>query len=85
MLKLGDKVKVKERLYLGEWLEPGTEVTLVGRKSGEYGTLWLGQKGEVGDYELPKIFTFAPAELSELRRYHERIDERTTQFKRNSK
>lgn len=66
MLKLGDKVKTKERLFLGEWIESGTEITLVGRKSGDYGTLWIGQRGQVGDYEQPKVFTFAPAELEEI-------------------
>ncbi len=67
MLKLGDRVRVKERLYLGEWLEPGTELVLVGRKSGEGGELWLCQRGEVGDYELPKVFTITPAELEGIR------------------
>ncbi|MDD5510619.1 MAG: hypothetical protein PHI12_07415 [Dehalococcoidales bacterium] len=66
MLKLGDKVKIEKPIYLGEWLEPGTEITLVGRKSGEYGTLWLGQKGEIEDFELPKIFTLAPGDLEEI-------------------
>ena len=40
-MKLGDTIHTHGQLHLGREIPPGTEGKLIGRKSGDYGTLWL--------------------------------------------
>ena len=59
MIRLGAKVKTVGNLYLGKPIPAGTKGEAIGRKSGDYGTLYIVQ---IGDNDFLKL---APAEIME--------------------